>query len=1101
MRGVRRAWFIVLSVFLFHGLFLTSSARAQLATAELNGRVTDSSGGVLPGATVTATQTATGLVRTDVTDANGNYLLSNLPIGPYKLEISLQGFKSYVQTGIVLQVGATPTINAALEVGALEESITVDAAAPLVDVRSAGISNVMENARILELPLNGRNTVDLVLSVGAAVQTASVSARGFPGEVNISVAGGLSTGVGYTLDGAAHNNPQQNTNLPLPFPDALQEFRVATSGLSAQNGVHSGAAVNAITKSGSNRFSGGAFEFLRDHRFNAINHFAAVGPDGKQLDDGLKRNQFGGTLGGPIVKNKLFFFAAYQGTSTRVRPTSNIAFVPTAAMLAGDFTGFASPACNGGRQVTLKAPFVNNQVSPSQFSPAALNIAKRLPTTTDPCGLINFGVAANQDHRQPLVRVDYQLSAKHAFFGRYMATQALQAPGYAGGSDNLLKTNSPGLNDMIHSFTAGETTVFSAAVVNAVRVAVNKTKVNTYQTPFFSPRDIGANLYSYLPGFMPINVTGGFQLYQGTNTFAIFLNNTYQGADDLTIVKGAHQLGFGGNVQYWTGDYTSSSRASGNWIFDGSTTGLGLADFLTGRLTSVEHGGLGKLPVDNWYVGAYGQDAWRVSSRVTLNYGVRWEPYFGQNVRNGVISVFNMDNFTKNVQSKVFLKAPAGILYAGDPGFPNNKKTGMNKQWWNLSPRGGFAWDVHGDGRLAIRSSYAMAYDFMAGEYHNIDANAPPFGNRSFLTSVPFDDPYQGHDPHPVVTNANTDYVPFGTFGTMNPGINSPRVQSWNASVEKQMGANWSLSVAYLGSHSDRLWAQKALNPAVYMGLGPCTILGVSYSVCSTTANTNQRRVFNTINPAAAAFIGALDENTDIGYQNYKGVKLSAVRRAGSGLTVNGTYTLGVCKGTPTATTFNQASGGYLKPNDPSFDEGYCDQDYRHIASATLGYETPEVGTRAVRTIVSHWRASGILSARSGDRLNITTGRDIAFTGIGVTGNNQQRPNQVSTDYYKKTLTNWFNAAAFAQPDPGTLGNLKRNAVVGPAFWNIDLALSRLIPLGASRRMELRLESFNLLNHFNWGNPLTNFNAGTFGRITTQAGAPRIMQFGIKYDF
>ncbi|HXD20005.1 MAG TPA: carboxypeptidase regulatory-like domain-containing protein [Vicinamibacterales bacterium] len=1085
----------------------TVPARAQLATAELNGRVTDSSGAVLPGATVTVTQTATGLVRTVVTDGNGSYLISNLPTGPYRLEVALQGFRTYVQTGIVLQVGATPTINAVLALGALEESITVEGAAPLVDVRSAGISNVIENQRILELPLNGRNTVDLVLQVGAAVQTGQVSARGFPGEVNISVAGGLSTGVGYTLDGAAHNNPQQNTNLPLPFPDALQEFRVATSGLSAQNGVHSGAAVNAITKSGSNRFSGDAFEFLRDHRFNAINYFAAVGPDGKKLDDGLKRNQFGGTLGGPIVKNKLFFFAAYQGTSTRQRPTSNIQYVPTAAMLAGDFTQFASPACNGGRQITLRAPFVNNQVSPSQFSPAAMNIAKRLPTTTDPCGVINFGVANNQDQRQPLARVDYQLSAKHAFFGRYMATQVLAPPGYTGGSDNLLKTDFPGLNDMIHSFTAGETTVFSAAVVNAVRVAVNKTKVNTYQTPFFSPKDIGANLYSYLPGFMPINVTGGFRLYQGTNTYAIFLNNTYQGADDLTIVKGAHQFGFGGNVQYWTGDYTSSSRASGNWIFDGSTTGLGLADFLTGRLTSVEHGGLGKLPVDNWYVGAYGQDSWRVSSRVTLNYGVRWEPYFGQNVRNGVISVFNMDNFTKNVQSKVFLKAPAGLLYAGDPGFPPNKKTGMNKQWWNLSPRGGFAWDVHGDGRLAIRSSYSMAYDFMAGEYHNIDANAPPFGNRSFLTSVPFDDPYQGHDPHPVTTNANTDYVPFGTFGTMNPGINSPRVQSWNASVEKQMGASWSVSAAYLGSHSDRLWAQKALNPAVYMGLGPCTILGVAYPVCSTTANSNQRRVFNTINPAAGAFIGALDENTDIGYQNYKGMKLSAVRRAGRGLSVNGTYTLGVCRGTPTATTFNQASGGYLKPNDPSFDEGYCDQDYRHIASATLGYETPEVGKRVLRMIASHWRASGILNARSGDRLNITTGRDIALTGIGITGNNQQRPNQVSTDYYKKTLATWFNAAAFAQPDPGTLGNLKRNAVVGPAYWNVDLALSRLIPLGSTRRMELRLESFNLLNHFNWGNPVTNFNVGTFGRITTMAGpnngrdAPRIMQFGVKYDF
>src|ERR1044072_5846356 len=327
--------------------FLGGVAWAQ-ATAALAGRVTDESGAVLPGVTVTSTQTDTAFTRTVTTDATGAWTIPNLPTGPYKLEISLQGFKSYVQTGIVLQVGATPTINAALEVGALEESITVDAAAPLVDVKSAGISNVIENARILELPLNGRNTVDLVLQVGAAVQTGQVSARGFPGEVNISVAGGLSTGVGYTLDGAAHNNPQQNTTLPLPFPDALQEFRVATSGLSAQNGVHSGAAVNAITKSGSNRFSGDAFEFLRDHRFNSISPFAAVGPNGKKLDDGLKRNQFGGTLGGPIVRNKLFFFAGYQGTRSRQTPADLKVWVPTPAMLAGDFTAFASPACNGG---------------------------------------------------------------------------------------------------------------------------------------------------------------------------------------------------------------------------------------------------------------------------------------------------------------------------------------------------------------------------------------------------------------------------------------------------------------------------------------------------------------------------------------------------------------------------------------------------------------------------------------------------------------------------------------------------------------------------------------------------------------------------------
>jgi len=1078
--------------------------RAQLATAELNGRVTDDSGAVLPGATVTVTQTATGLVRTAVTDGNGAYLLSNLPTGPYRLEVSLQGFRTYVQTGIVLQVGATPTINAALALGAVEESVTVEAAAPLVDVRSAGISNVVENERIVELPLQGRQVTDLLVISGAAVQQAAVSSRGFPGGVNISVAGGLPTGVGYTLDGATHNNPQQNANLPLPFPDALQEFRVATSGLSAQNGVHSGAAVNAITKSGTNRFSGGVFEFLRHHRFNAISTFAAVGPNGKQLDDGLKRNQFGGTLGGPIVRDKLFFFGAYQGTVLRQRPTSNIQYVPTAAMLAGDFTTFASPQCNGGRQVPLRTPFVDNKVNPALFSAAALNLARRLPTTTDPCGLINFGVGSDRDDRQPLVRLDYQMSAKHSFFGRYMATQIIQPPGYAGGSDNILKTDFPGVKDMVHSVTVGETTIFTPSIVNAVRFAVNKAKVDNYQTPFFSPRDIGANIYSYLPGYMTMTVTGGFVLYSGTNTKALFLNDTYQVADDLTVVKGNHQFGFGANLQYWTGDYTSTSRANGNWIFDGSATGLGLADFLTGRLTSVEHGGLGKLPVDNWYVGLYGQDSWRVSSRVTVNGGLRWEPYFGQDVRNGVISVFNMDNFANNVKSTVFLKAPAGLLYAGDAGFPKNAKTGMDKQWWNLSPRGGIAWDVHGDGRLAIRSSYAMAYDFMAGEYHNIDANAPPFGNRSLLTAVPFDDPYQGRDPHPIVTNANTDYVPFGTFGTMDPGINSPRIQSWNVMLEQQLGTNWGVSVAYLGSHADRLWAQKARNPGVYMGLGPCTINGVAYPVCSTTGNLNQRRALNQINPTQAAFIGALDENTDVGYQNYKGVKFAAVRRAGSGVSLNANYTLSVCKGTPTALTFNQQSAGYLKPDDPSFDAGYCDQDHTHLANMTVGYETPEVGSGAVRTIASHWRASGILSARSGNRLNVISGRDNAFTGIGVTGNNRQRPNKVSDDFYTKTLTNWFNSAAFAQPGSGELGNLMRNAVVGPAYWNIDLAVSRLIPLGATRRVELRLESFNLLNHFNWGDPIAtnlNFNAGTFGRITTQAGTPRIIQFGVKYDF
>src|SRR5687767_1723369 len=259
-------------------LVLVSGTAWAQATAELAGRVTDESGAVLPGVTVTATQTDTRVERSTVTDGAGAWIMSNLPTGPYRLEVSLQGFRTYVQTGLVLQVGATPTINAVLGVGSLEETVSVEAAAPIVDVRSAGISEVVEQERIVELPLQGRQVTDLIVLAGAAVETGRPNSRSFQGGVNISVAGGLFFGVAYTLDGAMHNDIQASSGLPLPFPDALQEFRVATSGLSAANGMHAGASVNAVTKSGTNAFHGNAFEFVRDRRFNATNVFAGIDP-------------------------------------------------------------------------------------------------------------------------------------------------------------------------------------------------------------------------------------------------------------------------------------------------------------------------------------------------------------------------------------------------------------------------------------------------------------------------------------------------------------------------------------------------------------------------------------------------------------------------------------------------------------------------------------------------------------------------------------------------------------------------------------------------------------------------------------------------------
>ena len=1092
-------------------LLLTSTASwAQLSTAQLSGRVADESGAVLPGVTVTVVQVDTGLTRSVTTDANGTYVLPNLPTGPYRLEAALQGFRTYAQTGIVLQVAATPAINVTLTIGSLEETVSVEAATPLVDVQSAGIGEVIDNERIVELPLQGRQVTDLIVLAGAAVQTGVVGSRNFPGGVIISVAGGLPTGVGYLLDGAAHNSPQSNVNLPMPFPDALQEFRVATSGLSAQNGMHTGASVNAVTKSGTNSFHGNGFEFLRDRRLNATSPFAVVGPDGERQDDGLLRNQFGGTIGGPIARDKLFFFGGYQGTGLRFRPADQIAWVPTAQMIAGDFTAFASPACNGGRQVNLGGGFVGNRINPALFSPAALNLTRRLPATTDPCGQITFSTTDDSNEGQGIGRIDYQMTSDHSVFGRYMATFIKKAPAYQGGSDNVLKAVSPGIDNLAHTLTLGDTMIFGPTLVNSIRVAYNATTVDRYNTPYFDPIDLGIKAYPYVRGQMPIQITGGINLPAGT-TGANFVNTFYQAADDLTLVRGRHQLGVGGSAAYWRGRYQSSSRASGIWIIDGSATGLGLADLLLGRITSVEHGGVQDLPVHSYYFGLYAQDTWRATERLTFNLGMRWEPYLGLSAESNAISIFRLDNFRRGIKSNVFVNAPAGLIYPGDEGFPPGQ-TGLNKQWGNLSPRAGVAWDVNGDGRTALRASYALAYDFMTSDYHQINSSAPPFGNRSLITdpSGRMDDPYQsvGGDPHPIVTNRDAPYPAFGSFGTMDPAINSPRAQNWNVTLERQIGNDWGVAVSYLGSYTDRLWAQTAFNPGIYMGLGPCTLRnGVTYPVCSTNANLNFRRQLYQENPVEGRLIGTLDLNDDIGWQAYRGLKLSMQRRSARGLSFNGNYTWSRCMGTKTPNTFSQIASGYTNPDDPDFDKGYCDQDRTHLASITLGAETPEFSGAARRALASGWRASGIVSLRSGTRVDITTGLDNALNG-----QRNQRVNKVSDDGYAQTptLTNYFNRAAFAQPAPGAFGNLMRNALTGPSYWNVDLAISRMLDVVGMQRLELRLEAFNLLNTFNWGQPgteltaggwIANLNSGQFGRITTQAGSPRIIQLGVKYSF
>ena len=1099
-------------------LVATAPVWAQ-ATARLSGRVTDQSSAVLPGVTVTATQTDTGLTRTTVTDGTGSYVLPALPVGPYRLEVALQGFQSYVQTGIVLQVGDNPVINAALGLSTLEETVTVEAAAPIVDVQSAGIGEVVQNEEILALPLNGRNPVDLIALAGAAVQTGTSSTRSMSGGVSYSVAGGLSAGVAYILDGAIHNNPHNNQNLPFPFPDALQEFRVATGGLSAENGVHSGASVNAVTKSGTNRFSGNLFEFLRDKRFNAPEHFAAFGPDGEQEDDGLNRNQYGGTLGGPILQDRVFFFGGYQATRLRQTPASNIGYVPTAAMLAGDFTAFASPACNGGRQITLRAPFVNNTINPALFSPASVNLAGRLPSTSDPCGEITYSQTQDQNDWQAVSKVDVQASSNHSLFGRYIVTSVKQDPAFVNSPDNVLTVNGGvGVDNMANSVTFGDTLILGSNTVHAFRFAFNRSAVQRLVAPYFQPSDLGIQAYNYSPvKEIGLAVDDGFSLGGGTSSQGIFNTNDYQVADDITVVRGAHQFSIGGNAAYWKSEQESHARSAGAWTFDGNATGLGLADLMLGRLARLEHGGPSGAQMGQTYLGLYAQDAWKAGNRVTVNLGLRWEPFFGQVLRDGAVTVWSQENFDRGIHSTVFNNAPAGLLYYGDEGFPDSK-TGMKRQWLNFSPRLGLAWDVSGDGRTAVRASYAISYDFPNGEVHLINATSPPFGNRLSILNPPggWDDPYAelGGDPHPIITNPDTVYPLNGSIGTIDPNINSPRIQQWSLTVERQLGDVWQAAATYLGSYSDRLWGTIGLNPGLYLGPGPCTVAGPNGTTrtlarCDTRATLDARRVLRQQNYDEAQYIGFLDQYVSRGTQDYRGLKLSIRRRAANGLSINGNYTLGRCFGNATPDSFLQLGDNFKKPDDPSFDAGHCAQDRKQIGNLTMGYVTPAFANTALRVLASDWRISGTLSARSGSWLNVTTGTtgDDARNGI-----RSQVVNQLSDDVYGpgkdasdlepgERIDNYLNKAAFERAAPGTYGNFEVNSIEGPGFWNVNLAVARLLRLSNVQTVELRVEAFNLFNTFNWGNPNTIWTSAAFGRITSQSGDPRILQFGVKYGF
>ena len=387
----------------------------QTATSQISGVVHDPSGAAISGAEVRITQTETGFNRTVISAADGSYTIPNLPVGPYRLAATSKGFSVYVQEGIVLRVNSNPVINPSLQVGAVTEEVKVTATVAMAETHDSSISQVIDQQRIVDLPLNGRQATQLILLSGLSAQglatDINTSKNYQSSSVVISIAGSQPNTNNFVMDGGDNNDAFSNVNKPFPFPDALQEFNVQASALQARYGLHSGGVVSLVTKSGANSIHGNVFEFLRNGAVNARNFFAP-------RHDALKRNQFGGTLGGPVMKNKLFYFGGYQGTRIKTDPATTISIVPTAQVLTGDFSTILSSACTA-TPITLRAPFSGNKIAPSQFNPQALYLMKYVPVSTDPCGKYQYGIVNNSEEDQLIGRVDFNPSEKHSIFGRY----------------------------------------------------------------------------------------------------------------------------------------------------------------------------------------------------------------------------------------------------------------------------------------------------------------------------------------------------------------------------------------------------------------------------------------------------------------------------------------------------------------------------------------------------------------------------------------------------------------------------------------------------------------------------------------------------------
>jgi hypothetical protein len=1053
------------------------------ASAQISGLITDPSGAVVPGAQVTATQVETGLARTTISGPDGIYVLPNLPVGPYRLEVQASGFDAYVQTGILLEVSNVVAVNIKLQVGAAKQRVEVTANASMVETQTTSVGQVMDDQRILDLPLNGRQATDLIMLMGGATNTTDgnvsdvKTSKNYFSSDSISVAGGQSSATSYRLDGGTHMDNFSNINLPFPFPDAIQEFSVQTNSLSAQWGLHPGAQVEVVTKSGTNQFHGDAFEFVRNGDANARDFFAAS-------QDTLKRNQFGGTIGAPIKKDKLFGFFGYQGTRIRTAPPSSITFVPTQAVLNGDWSQIDSASCQSNQKAriiydpTTGAPITNYFVSPTLYNQQALNLLKYVPLSSDPCGRITYAIPEPQREDQYIGRVDWNPSAKNNFFGRYFFADYKSPAAF---DNNFLLTTQRGVLDRSQAVTVGDTYSITPNTLNTAHLAWTRLAITRgAASDMKNLADFGVNIFQSTPNAINLGINGYFGIGCGTCANALFKNNVAEVADDVDLIRGRHHMSMGGDWIHYEYPYQNTAYANGGFTFSGQFTGDGLLDYLLGMSSYFDQGNPTQFNGRQNYIGFYFNDNIQMSKRLNLNLGLRWEPNLSVTETHNAVDHFSLNGFIAGTHSAQFVNAPPGLFYPGDPGIPRGY---VNNDWAALEPRLGVVWNPTGSGRQVIRAGVGLFYDTIPTAYFEDQTQGAPWGSViNLIGTAPLGlsltNPWQGQtggNPFPLPYPPGKDAVfPSGSSYYDYPLDSSPMsAYEWDLSYQLQLTSNWLLAADYLGSKTTHIWTGEDINP-----------------------NSPQGRLLAIINPVTGGQISDIYHLDAGSNSEYEALMLKAQHRFSDHYTILGNYTYSHCI---SETDFQGDMGGpYTQmPFNRNADRGNCGFDIRQIFNLTFIAQSPRFANPWENRLLGNWQLSPIVAIHTGTWFYPLDGVDNSNSGI-----NLDRPNVIGNPYIKSTTGSlqWLNPNSFVLSPAGTFGNAGRDSLVAPRYFDIDTSVTRSFNIREHQKVELRFEFFNLLNHPNFQAPDNFWTDATFGQILSDY-SPRILQFAMKYTF